>query len=72
MHDIHGPGNGEALVFYLDDCGARMTYCQSQAGLCGSGRPRSFRIARQISIARLEIALPDKLRRNLYAVVSSY
>ena len=25
MHDIHGPGNGEALVFYLDDCVSGIT-----------------------------------------------
>ena len=25
MHDIHGPGDGEALVFYLDDCVSGIT-----------------------------------------------
>jgi len=25
MHDIHGPGEGEALVFYLDDCVSGIT-----------------------------------------------
>ena len=25
MHDIYGPGNGEAIVFYLDDCVSGIT-----------------------------------------------
>jgi hypothetical protein len=44
MHDIHGPGNGEALVFYLDDCvsgiavyGNLVVHTQAAVGL-GGGR----------------------------------
>ena len=44
MHDIHGPGNGEALVFYLDDCvsgiavyGNLVVNTQAAVGL-GGGR----------------------------------